>query len=64
MDVKTTMTGPVDLPLPLPAPVPVDGCDVCAVLARDRETARRNGDLSRVTDMNVEIRSHHQGDAS
>ena len=61
MDVKTTMTGPVDLPLPPLEPAPVAGCDVCEVLARDRETARRCGDLSKVTDCNVTMRAHQGG---
>ncbi|MFJ9626650.1 hypothetical protein ACIRU8_03010 [Streptomyces sp. NPDC101175] len=62
MDVKTTMSGPVDLPPPMFEPAPVAGCDVCAVLKRDRETARSKGDLSKVTDCNVEMRSHHLAD--
>ena len=58
MDVKTTMTGPIDLPLPLIEPTPVAGCDVCGALVRAREEARQNGDLSKVTDFNIEMRSH------
>lgn len=58
MITKTTESGPVHLGLPDPEPVPVDDCDVCAVLARDREIARRDGDLSKVTDLNIEMRTH------
>jgi hypothetical protein len=53
-----TMSEPVHLGLPEADPAPVEGCDVCAVLARDREEARRDGDLSKVSDLNVEMRSH------
>lgn len=58
MITKTTETGPVHLGLPAPEPVPVDDCDVCAVLARNRKKARRNGDLSKVTDLTIEMRTH------
>lgn len=61
MITKTTESGPVHLGLPDPEPVPVAGCDLCAVLARDRETARRDGDLSKVTDANVTMRAHQGG---
>ncbi|AZQ39646.1 hypothetical protein EJ357_44610 [Streptomyces cyaneochromogenes] len=55
---KTTMAEPVHVGLPEAEPVPVDGCDVCGALAREREQARRDGDLSKVTDLNVEMRTH------
>ncbi|MFF7889393.1 hypothetical protein ACH40F_52685 [Streptomyces sp. NPDC020794] len=54
----TTMSEPVQLGLPEAEPVPVDECDVCSVLARNRKLARREGDLSKVSDLNVEMRSH------
>ncbi|MFC8347860.1 hypothetical protein [Streptomyces sp. NPDC057280] len=44
---------------PLEEPEPPTGCDVCGALARQRTEARAAGDLSRVSDLNVEIRSHH-----
>ncbi|TSB25291.1 hypothetical protein FNJ62_13185 [Streptomyces benahoarensis] len=40
------------------------GCDVCRALAGRREEARRQGDLSRVSDCNVEIRQHPHGRTS
>ncbi|MFF0790210.1 hypothetical protein [Streptomyces spiralis] len=40
------------------APDPVAGCDVCGALAAEREEARQQGDLSKVSDVNVEIRKH------
>lgn len=43
-------------------PVAVQGCDVCAALVRQREEARDRGDLSMVSDKNVELRRHpHEG---
>ncbi|MDG4857745.1 hypothetical protein P8605_06170 [Streptomyces sp. T-3] len=39
-------------------PVPVDSCDVCAALGKQREEARRAGDMTAVTDCNVELRRH------
>jgi hypothetical protein len=58
MDTTTTMSGPVDLPLPAREPVPADGCDVCRALAQERRAARRDGDMSKVSDLNVEMRNH------
>ena len=52
------MSESVQLGLPESEPVPVEGCDVCGALARERETARRDGDLSKVSDLNVEMRNH------
>ncbi|MCT9009505.1 hypothetical protein N4G66_32490 [Streptomyces rhizosphaerihabitans] len=47
-------TGPVE---PLDKePEPTTGCDVCLALDSQRTEARKRGDLSRVSDMNVEIR--------
>ncbi len=61
MPTKTTMSPPVYLSLPSPEPQPVDGCGVCRALVGQRAEARGRGDLSRVTDLNVELRSHHDG---
>jgi hypothetical protein len=57
----TTMSGPVELGLPLRPPRPVEGCDVCAALAKQRAAARERGDLSAVSDCNVEIGAHGKG---
>jgi hypothetical protein len=59
---KTTMDGPVDLSPPGRAPAPVQDCATCAELAARREVARRSGDMSAVTDRNVEIRRHPHGE--
>ncbi|MCH0538682.1 hypothetical protein I3F58_03720 [Streptomyces sp. MUM 203J] len=58
---QTTMAGPVELPLPPRPPKPVQGCDVCAALARQRVEAWRRGDFSAVSDCNVEIAAHGKG---
>ncbi len=42
----------------MPIPVPEPGCDVCAVLDRDRTAASAAGNLSAVSDCNVEMRAH------
>ncbi|WP_405614346.1 hypothetical protein OG292_16565 [Streptomyces sp. NBC_01511] len=39
-------------------PVAVDGCDVCAALAGQREDARRLGGAPTVEHCNAELRSH------
>ncbi|MEU9879889.1 hypothetical protein [Streptomyces phaeochromogenes] len=54
---------PVELPLRLDTdPPPVPECDVCAALDQERSEARGKGDMSKVSDLNVEIRSHpHKG---
>jgi hypothetical protein len=54
---------PVELPLRLDAdPPPFAHCDVCAALDRERSEARAKGNGSKVSDCNVEIRSHpHKG---
>jgi hypothetical protein len=54
----TALEPPIDLPLPLEAPEPEPDCDVCEALARQRIEAQALGDYSRLTDCNVEIRSH------
>ncbi|MEU2583158.1 hypothetical protein ABZ612_09385 [Streptomyces avermitilis] len=57
--MQTTQEEPVTLPLVLAAePVPTSGCDVCLALGRQREIARTAGDLSKVSDINVEIKRH------
>ncbi|MCP3819089.1 hypothetical protein NLX86_13490 [Streptomyces sp. A3M-1-3] len=58
MDHKTTMTGPIHLALPVLEPTPVDGCKVCGALGKQPEAARRSGDMSQVSDCNVEVRNH------
>ncbi|WTC88807.1 hypothetical protein OH733_19585 [Streptomyces griseus] len=45
-------------PLAVLEPVPNFGCKVCAALGRQREDARDRGDMTTVTDSNVEIRRH------
>ncbi|WSS31630.1 hypothetical protein OHB07_29255 [Streptomyces sp. NBC_00111] len=54
------MQGPVHLTDPLTAsePVPNFGCNICAALGRQRDEAREIGDMTSVTDCNVEIRLH------
>ena len=56
----TTHPGPpVDLLHGFSAdPSPVADCDVCQALGTARTEARTLGDLSKVSDMNVEIRRH------
>ncbi|MGW6260786.1 hypothetical protein [Streptomyces sp. NPDC055085] len=53
---QKTTSGPVHLGLPEPK----GGCDVCGAPARGRETAHRNGDLSKVSDVNGEMCSHRE----
>ncbi|GGN49953.1 hypothetical protein GCM10011579_004230 [Streptomyces albiflavescens] len=64
MTHRTTYPGPpVELPLRLDAdPPPGAGCDVCDALDRERIEAQGKGDMSKVSDINIEIRSHpHKG---
>ncbi|MEU5437664.1 hypothetical protein AB0G73_30405 [Streptomyces sp. NPDC020719] len=50
---------PVELPLRLEAdPAPAPYCDVCGALDQQRREARAEGNLSAVSDANVEIRDH------
>ena len=56
------MSAPVHLLLPGLEPAPVEGCGVCAALGKQRDQARQAGNLSRVTDCNVEIRNHPPGE--
>ncbi|WP_078623155.1 hypothetical protein [Streptomyces prunicolor] len=59
---KPYPTAPVELPLRLePDPEPTAGCDVCLALDSQRTEARMRGDLSKVSDLNVEIRRHAHG---
>lgn len=50
---------PITLGPPLDEPVPPPDCGVCAALVVQRSEAQRRGDMSRVSDFNVEIRNHH-----
>lgn len=52
------MDPPVHLQLPSPEPMPVSDCDVCMALGEQRSEARAVGDMSRVSDLNVELLSH------
>lgn len=60
---RTYPSPPVELPLSLYcAPDPVADCDVCQALDKQRSEARAEGDMSKVSDLNVEIRNHpHRG---
>jgi hypothetical protein len=59
---KRYLTEPVELPLILATdPEPTAGCDVCFALDSQRREARARGDLSRVSDLNVEILRHAHG---
>jgi hypothetical protein len=49
----------IHLGLPLAWPAPPPDCEVCQALARQRTRAAADGDHSRVSDCNVEIRNHH-----
>ncbi|MCR8578955.1 hypothetical protein NE399_33510 [Streptomyces sp. Isolate_219] len=57
-DPSTTMTPPVYLSLPPASPTPAEGCGVCTALAKQRAAAAAEGDHSRVTDCNIELRNH------
>ncbi|WP_327401990.1 hypothetical protein OG194_18820 [Streptomyces sp. NBC_01288] len=52
------MDAPPVLGLPLDGPAANPNCGVCAALARQRTDARAAGDFSKVSDLNVELRSH------
>ncbi|WP_405702688.1 hypothetical protein [Streptomyces sp. NBC_00069] len=43
-------------------PVPTPGCGVCEALDRQRAVARAKGDMSKVSDCNVELRNHQRGE--
>lgn len=53
------MDPPVSLGLPREEPEPPADCGVCAALVKQRTEAKGRGDMSRVSDFNVEIRNHH-----
>ncbi|MFE5495276.1 hypothetical protein ACFQ7Z_35690 [Streptomyces virginiae] len=54
---------PVHVTLPRLDPQPVPGCPRCAGAAARRAVRRRAGDLSGVSDCNVDIRHHpHAGE--
>ncbi|WSD70442.1 hypothetical protein OG978_25525 [Streptomyces sp. NBC_01591] len=57
---STSMDPPVQLSLPRTPPVPAPGCGVCAALAKQRTTAYGNGDMSAVSDYNVELAAHRK----
>lgn len=60
MKNDTTMDDPpIGLTLPLERPTPPAGCGVCEALVGQRAEARARDDLSRVSDINIEIRNHH-----
>jgi len=49
-------------PLELPEPTPPQTCAVCVALGQQRTEARRIGDMTAVSDCNIEIRRHpHRG---
>jgi hypothetical protein len=56
--MTTTMDDPTNLPLPLERPEPRPRCGVCTALAQQRAAAEAEGDYSKVSDCNVEIRAH------
>ncbi|OIJ89551.1 hypothetical protein BIV24_19765 [Streptomyces colonosanans] len=58
--MSKAMSRPVYLGAPLKWPQPAPGCRVCAGLAKQRAEAAGAGDLSKVSDCNVEIRRHKQ----
>lgn len=45
-------------PLDLPDPTPPGTCPVCVALGEQRTAARHIGDMTEVSDCNVEIRRH------
>ncbi|WWM37273.1 hypothetical protein QD712_25980 [Streptomyces acidiscabies] len=54
---------PFDFLDPEPVPAPRPGCVQCGDLAEERAQAAKAGDLSRVSDCNVRIRTHDTGHA-
>ncbi|WP_055499802.1 hypothetical protein [Streptomyces albus] len=55
---EAASTAPADDDSPELEPVPVPECDVCALLAEDRETARANGHTLTVRSCNAVIAGH------
>ncbi len=60
MTLPRTYPSPsVELPLRLDGdPKPVADCDVCQALGNQRSEARARCDMSKVSDLNIEIRNH------
>ncbi|WP_079052691.1 hypothetical protein [Streptomyces regalis] len=60
---RTYPSPPVELPLRLDGdPEPDTDCDVCQALDEQRSEARAKRDMSKVSDLNIEIRNHpHRG---
>lgn len=56
--MNTDMDAPPVLGLPLDAPTVNPNCGVCEALARQRTDAQAAGDFSKVSDLNIELRSH------
>ena len=55
-------TPPVELPLhPEEEPAPIADCAGCAELANVRDRARMVGDMTTVSDCNVYMRRHPEG---
>lgn len=52
------LTPPVQLGEPLPHPKPAAECDVCRALVHERQVAEAQGNLSKVSDVNIELRNH------
>ncbi|MEU8693014.1 hypothetical protein [Streptomyces sp. NPDC048665] len=60
---KTYPSDPIELPLRLDAdPKPAADCRVCQALDKQRSEARAKHNMSKVSDLNIEIRNHpHKG---
>ncbi|MCX5357531.1 hypothetical protein OG864_02005 [Streptomyces sp. NBC_00124] len=58
--MRADLDPPITLGLRFDDPEPPLGCGVCTALAGQRAEAAAGGDMSRVFDLNVEIRNHHQ----
>ncbi|MFE3853460.1 hypothetical protein ACFXPN_20270 [Streptomyces griseorubiginosus] len=58
--MTTTIDPMIKLGFPIEEPEPPKDCKVCGALAVQREAAQERGDLTKVTDCNIEIRNHHQ----
>lgn len=53
-----SLNPPVQLGEPWPYPKPSAECDVCQALLHQRQLAAARGDMSKVTDLNIELRNH------
>ncbi|MEV7415282.1 hypothetical protein [Streptomyces sp. NPDC089919] len=62
---NTTISGPEPVHLTAPAAPAraVPGCDVCEALVKQRGEGYEAGDMSAVSDCNVELRNHPHGGA-